>query len=58
MKKQEIIEALKQGLKVYHVTNKQLVKVNYQVILYSHNYRNGMPYELSTNDFYDCFTGA
>ena len=58
MKRQEIIEALKQGLKVYHKTSMQLVKVNSQGILYSHNYRNGMPYELNNNDFYDCFTGA
>ena len=58
MKRQEIIEALKQGLQVYHKTNKQLVRVNLQGILYSYNYRNGMPYELTVNDFEDCFTGA
>lgn len=58
MKRQEIIEALKQGLKVYHKTNKQLIKVNSKGILYSYNYRNGMPYELTSNDFDDCFTGA
>lgn len=58
MKKAEIIEALKQGLQVFHNSSKQIVKLSKDGILYSHNFRTGIPYELTVKDFEDCFNGS
>lgn len=58
MNKTEITQAIKQGLTVCHISNKQIVKLSKDNILYSHNQRTGLPYELTNSDFEDCFVSG
>lgn len=58
MNKVEVSKAIEQGFTVCHVTSKQVVKETTKGILYSHDHKTGLPYELKSSDFEDCFIKA